>query len=197
MKSSEKVWKSAKKCEKVPRRFCPLVVALEFFFDGPMKGEGTLASRGPLLDLGDYHGCPAKLGGCFGNPNPYNLSKQYGSTPPICTAVRPPICIAVLSWLLSFEERETLQYASHLYCSTPPICTRSTPPICTAVLLERGHRKISESFCMKQQDNIFQVRACTASVLAGSTLHCQISLYPSGNASQSFTMLWVYLQSPT
>ena len=27
----------------------------------------------------------------------------------------PPICIAVLSWLLSFEEREP--------CSTPPICT--------------------------------------------------------------------------
>ena len=27
---------------------------------------------------------------CFGNPNPYNLSKKYGSTPPICTAVRPP-----------------------------------------------------------------------------------------------------------
>ena len=30
------------------------------------------------------------LGQCFGNPNPYNLSKKYGSTPPICTAVRPP-----------------------------------------------------------------------------------------------------------
>ena len=29
------------------------------------------------------------LGQCFGNPNPYNLSKKYGSTPPICTAVRP------------------------------------------------------------------------------------------------------------
>ena len=41
----------------------------------------------------------------------------------------PPICIGVLSWLLSFEERETLQYASHLYGSTPPICT--------AVLLEK------------------------------------------------------------
>ena len=29
---------------------------------------------------------------------------------------------------LSFEERETLQYASHLYCSTPPICTAVRPP---------------------------------------------------------------------
>ena len=31
-------------------------------------------------------------GQCFGNPNPYNLSlsKKYGSTPPICTAVCPP-----------------------------------------------------------------------------------------------------------
>ena len=30
---------------------------------------------------------------CFGNPNPYNLSKKYGSTPPICTAVRPPFVL--------------------------------------------------------------------------------------------------------
>ena len=45
-------------------------------------------------------------------------SNLYGSTPPICTAM--------LSWLLSFEERETLairlpfvrQYAPHLYGST-------------------------------------------------------------------------------
>ena len=32
----------------------------------------------------------APTGQCFGNPNPYNLSKKYGSTPPIRTAVRPP-----------------------------------------------------------------------------------------------------------
>ena len=32
----------------------------------------------------------AAIGQCFGNPNPYNLAKKYGSTPPICTAVRPP-----------------------------------------------------------------------------------------------------------
>ena len=65
----------------------------------------------------------------FRKPQPLQLvekvrqytSNLYGST--------PPICIAVLSWLLSFEERETLQYTSHLYCSTPPICT--------AVLLEK------------------------------------------------------------
>ena len=67
-------------------------------------------------------------GQCFGNPNPYNLSKKYGSTPPICTAVRPPICIAVHSWLLSFKKKENLQYASHLYCSTPPICRAVRPP---------------------------------------------------------------------
>ena len=42
-------------------------------------------------------------------------SNLYGST--------PPICIAVPSWLLSLEERETQQYTSHLYCSKPPICT--------------------------------------------------------------------------
>ena len=56
-------------------------------------------------------------------------SNLYGST--------PPICIAILSWLLGFEARETLQYTSHLYCSTPPICTAVRPPICTAVLLEK------------------------------------------------------------
>ena len=39
------------------------------------------------------------------------------------TRSTPPICIAVLSWLLSFEERETLQYASHLYCRTNWRCT--------------------------------------------------------------------------
>ena len=38
-------------------------------------------------------------------------------------AVPPPICMAVPSWLLSLEKRETQQYTSHLYCSTPPICT--------------------------------------------------------------------------
>ena len=38
-------------------------------------------------------------GHCLGNPNPYNLSKKYCSTPPICTAVPPP------------------------RCTTPPICT--------------------------------------------------------------------------
>ena len=33
LKMCEKVQKSAKKCEKVPNRFCPLVVALYFFSD--------------------------------------------------------------------------------------------------------------------------------------------------------------------
>ena len=42
-------------------------------------------------------------------------SNLYGST--------PLICIAVPSWLLSLEERETQQCTSHLFCSTPPICT--------------------------------------------------------------------------
>ena len=87
-------------------------------------------------------------GQCFGNPNPYNLSQKvrqytsnlYGST--------PPICIAVLSWLLSFEERETLQYASHLYGSTPPICTAVRPPFVRQYFLKNtggwGHRNVSE-----------------------------------------------------
>ena len=54
----------------------------------------------------------------FRKPQPVQLVRKvrqytshlYGST--------PPIRIAVLSWLLSFEERETLQYAPHLYGST-------------------------------------------------------------------------------
>ena len=67
-------------------------------------------------------------------------SNLYGST--------PPICIAVLSWLLSFEERETLQYASHLYCSTPPICTAVRPPFVRQYFWKNtggwGHRNVSE-----------------------------------------------------
>ena len=51
----------------------------------------------------------------FRKPQPLQLvekvrqytSNLYGST--------PPICIAVLSWLLSFEEGKR--------CNTPPICT--------------------------------------------------------------------------
>ena len=60
----------------------------------------------------------------------------------------PPICIAVLSWLLSFEERETLQYASHLYGSTPPICTAVRPPFVRQYFWQNtggwGHRNVSE-----------------------------------------------------
>ena len=58
----------------------------------------------------------------FRNPNPYWSWKKYCSTPPVCTAVRAPICIALPPRLLSLQEKETQQYTSHLYCSTPPIC---------------------------------------------------------------------------
>ena len=64
------------------------------------------------------------------NPNHHYFSKKYRDTPPICIAIRFPICIAVLLVPLCSEEREILsvllpfvsQYASCLYCSTPPIC---------------------------------------------------------------------------
>ena len=60
----------------------------------------------------------------------------------------PPICIAVLSWLLSFEERETLQYTSHLYCSMPPICTAVRPPFVRQYFWKNaggwGHRNVSD-----------------------------------------------------
>ena len=85
----------------------------------------------------------------FRKPQPLQLvckkvlqytSNFYGST--------PPICIAVLSWLLSFKERETLQYASHLYCSTPPICTAVRPPFVRQYFWKNtggwGHRNVSE-----------------------------------------------------
>ena len=76
-------------------------------------------------------------GQCFGNPNPYNLSKKSGSTPPICAAVRPPPLYR-RTFLASKLQRKgnpeihlpfVLQYASHLYGSTTPICT--------AILFER------------------------------------------------------------
>ena len=77
--------------------------------------------NGPFLD-GLFSGQ------CFGNPNPYNLSKKvrqytsnlYGSTPPhlyrrtfLASMLRrkgnPPISLPFV-----------LQYASHLYSTTPP-----------------------------------------------------------------------------
>ena len=84
----------------------------------------------------------------FRKPQPLQLvwkvrqytSNLYGNT--------PPICIAALSWLLSFEERETPQYASHLYCSTPPICTAVRPPFVRQYFWRNtggwGHRNVSE-----------------------------------------------------
>ena len=84
----------------------------------------------------------------FWKPQPLQLLKKvrqytsnlYGST--------PPICIAVLSWLVSFEERETPQYAPHLYCNTPPICTAVHPPFVRQYFWKNtggwGHRNVSE-----------------------------------------------------
>ena len=65
----------------------------------------------------------------FRKPQPLQLVQKVRQYTSNLYGSASPICIAVLSWLLTFEERETLQYASHLYCSTPPICT--------AVLLEK------------------------------------------------------------
>ena len=100
--------------------------------------RGIKMSRRPLWMRKRLSQCPSQaLWAMFRKPQPLPVSEKvrqytsnlYGSTSPICTAM--------LSWLLSFEERETLQYASHLYGSTPPICTAVRPPICTAVLLEK------------------------------------------------------------
>ena len=84
----------------------------------------------------------------FRKPQPLLVSEKvrqytsnlYGST--------SPICIAVFSWLLSFEKKETLQYASHLYCSTPPICTAVRPPFVRQYFWKNtggwGHQNVSE-----------------------------------------------------
>ena len=106
-------------------------------------GEGRLGLPGQvwelrfLLSFPSFPGektaspkMPGKAPGSPRHPQPSDLqlvekvrqytSNLYGST--------PPICIAILSWLLSFEERKTLQYTSHSYCSTPPICTAVCSP---------------------------------------------------------------------
>ena len=71
----------------------------------------------------------------FRNPQPVQLVwKSTGSTPPIRTAVRPPVCNAVPCWLVSLWRKENAavhlqfvaQYASNLYRSTPPICAGDT-----------------------------------------------------------------------
>ena len=51
------------------------------FFHPQIKGKRPIGGGGGANVSGQ----------CFGTPNPYNLSKKYGSTPPICTAVPPPV----------------------------------------------------------------------------------------------------------
>ena len=53
----------------------------------------------------------------FGNPNPYWSRRKYGSTPPICTAVRPPFV------LLDLPGGGGLSLKKGKPNSTPPICT--------------------------------------------------------------------------
>ena len=68
---------------------CELRIGTNLHKFAPPRGRHP--SRGPT----GSGGCKfvqvwslLKVGQCFGNPNPYNWSKTYGSTPPICTAVR-------------------------------------------------------------------------------------------------------------
>ena len=65
----------------------------------------------------------------FRKPQPVQPVQKVRQYTPHLYGSTPPICIAVLSWLLSLEEMESQHYTSHLYGSTPPICT--------AVLLEK------------------------------------------------------------
>ena len=55
----------------------------------------------------------------FRNPNPYWSRKKYGSTPPICTAARPPFVSLGLPGFQALKKGKP----------------NSTPPICTALRL--------------------------------------------------------------
>ena len=77
-------------------------------------------------------------GQCFGNPNPYNLSEKYGSTPPICTAARPHLYRRTF---LASKLRRKGNPAIRLpfVCSTPPICTAVRPPFVRQYPLTRNY----------------------------------------------------------
>ena len=73
-------------------------------------------------------------------PTRTSCLKSAGSTPPICTTVRPPFVTLPPRRPPSPKERETPQYASHLYSNTPPICTAVRLPFLPAILLAKYHR---------------------------------------------------------
>ena len=50
----------------------------------------------------------------FRKPQPLLASRKERQYTSNLSGSRPPICIAVFSWLLSVEQRETPQCASHL-----------------------------------------------------------------------------------
>ena len=59
-----------------------------------------------------------------------------------------------------FEEREALQYGSHLYCSTPPICTAVRAPFVRQHFWKNtggwGHRNVSEFWEKCRWDTFMQ-----------------------------------------
>ena len=125
----------AKMCtvSRLERQFVHLVPVSRAYTGGGGVSESPSLCESVLLSC-----FPFLLQKSFGNPNPYSSRRKYSSTPPICTAVPPPHCIAGPSWLRSLEERETQQYTSHLYCSTPPICTAVRLPFVRKYFWEVG-----------------------------------------------------------
>ena len=120
-------------------------------FCGKIHREGSCskaASADKLRINTQNHG--RIYGKCFGNPNPYNLSKSTAVHLPFVRQYAPHLYRR--TFLASKLRRKgnpatrlpfVLQYAPHLYGSTPPICT--------AVLLEKywglgrwGHQNVSE-----------------------------------------------------
>ena len=91
----------------------------------PLVSEPGFLSKNSLL--------PPRSDGILslGSRNPY--SNLYGST--------SPICIAVLSWLLSLEERKP-----HLFCSTPSVYTAIPLPFRRGERPPPPHSKKMASF---------------------------------------------------
>ena len=91
--------------------------------------------------------CPPRVGNVSETPTPTTCLKSTAVHLQFVRQYAPHLYRRTFLEL-SFEERETLQYASHLYCSTPPICTAVRPPFVRQYFWKNtggwGHRNVSE-----------------------------------------------------
>ena len=87
----------------------------------------------------------------FRKPQPLLVSEKVRQYTSNLHGTTPPICIAVLSWLLSFEDREALQYASHFVLQyASHLYSAVRPPFVQQNFWKNtggwGHRNVSEIF---------------------------------------------------